>query len=293
MTLLALLVLFPCCAALFVGSVSHAMLWYESRGTPHEERLRAMARMAGLPLPLWLLRRVLTASGSQFLLMITYPLGWIHPLWRDPGSRKGAREEPCLILLHGLYHNPAAWLLARGRFARAGYGRQHVLTYGSWRQSFEEVAADLARDVRAIVAANPGRRIILVGHSLGGLLLRRLLAEADIAEACAALVTMGSPHRGSRLAAFGPGRLVRDVHPSSDTIRRMQTPPPSSKVPCLALVSPADAMVLPPDNLMPPDGSGFDIRETILCDHVQMLFHPHVAAQITEWLGHVIPVRPG
>lgn len=292
MTLLALLVLLPCCAALFVGSVSHALFWYECRGTPHEERLRAMARRAGLPLPLWLLRRVLTAFGSQFLLMITYPLGWIRPLGRDSGSRKEAKEGPCLILLHGLYHNPAAWLLARGRFARAGYGRQYVLTYGSWRHSFEKTAEDLARDVRTVVAANPGRRIILVGHSLGGLLLRRLLAEADIAEACAALVTMGSPHRGSRLAAFGPGRLVRDIHPSSDTIRRMRTLPPSSKVPCLALVSPADAMVLPPDNLMPPDGSGFDIRETILCDHVQMLFHPQVATQITEWLGQIVPASP-
>jgi len=290
MTLLAILLLLPCGAALFVGTVSHAMLWYECRGTPHETRLRGMAEAAGLTPPLWLAKRVLAAFQSQLLLMITFPLGWIGPLWRPTEEAKDARG-PVLILLHGLYHNPAAWLFARGRFRRAGYGRQFVLSYGSWNKGFEAVAADLMDETRRIVAAHPGREIVLIGHSLGGLLARRMLTDPEIAAACAALLTLGSPHRGSRLSAFGPGRMARDIHPSSPVMAAMRAQLPAPSVPGLALVSPVDAMVLPPDNLVPPEGSGITLGETVLCDHVQMVFHPGVFARMLDWLGRVAPAK--
>jgi len=286
MTLVAVLLALLAAVSLFVGTVSHAMLWYECRGTPHEARLRALAGpRAAL---LWLTRRALTASACQFLLLLTYPLGWL-PFPRRFLAARVRPKSPVPVLIHGLYHNPAAWLLMALRLRRAGYDAPHCLGYQSWRSGFEDVAGQLARDVRDVITRHPGRPLILMGHSLGGLIIRRLLAEPDIAAACAAAVSLGSPHRGSRLAAFGYGRLVEDILPDSANMRAMERLVPAAPVPGLALCSPADAMVIPPDNLLPPGPSGFEVGQTVPCDHVQMLFHPAVAAQAIDWLGRVAP----
>lgn len=278
-----ILILFglPCAAALFVAAASHGALWYECRGTPHEARLRDLA--APRPPSVWLVRRCLAAAASQLFLFLTYPLG-LPPFLRKTSGEDMPPGTPLPVLIHGLYHNPAAWLVMRRRLRRAGYPASCLLHYPSLRTGFAPVAESLADDVRGIMQRHPGRPIILMGHSLGGLFARRLVAEPDIASACRALVTLGSPHGGSRLAALGPGPLARDILPSSDVIARLRELPPPAALPCLALFSPVDAMVLPPENLRPSDASGFEIQETVVCDHVQMLFHPAVAAQVCDWL---------
>ena len=279
--------------ALLVAAASHGALWYECRGTPHEARLRELAAKAGQTLPGWMVRRLFSAALAQLLLLASYPLGWVAPLRTSPATT-APDGSPCLILLHGLYHNPAAWLLAVRRFARNGFPAHHALAYDSWRNDFETTAARLVSELRGIMRAHPGRPIVLVGHSLGGLRARRLVAEPDIASACLALVTLGSPHGGSRLAALGPGRLARDIHPTSEVIAKLRDLPPATPLPCLALLSPVDAMVLPPENLRPSAASGFEVQETVICDHVQMLFSPAVIDQACGWLRRAAaPGWPG
>ena len=89
--------------------------------------------------------------------------------------------------------------------------RDHGLTpifvrYNTGRPIPESGRA-LAAALDALVAANPGiDELVLVGHSMGGLVARGALAAADGAPwraRVSALVTIGSPHRGAPLERFG------------------------------------------------------------------------------------------
>lgn len=259
-----------------VAVIIHTLLWYESFGTPHEERLRRLAREG-----LWrfFLGRIAISAACQFFLLLTLPLGRLPSLARPDKDASG----PCVVFIHGLYNNPAVWLAWRRWFRQAGLPRQYCPRYESLRQDFMPAMRGVAAQVRAIMKENPDRPLILVGHSLGGVIARRLLAEEDIATRVAACVTVGAPHRGSSLGALGFGRLVDDLHPTSEVMLALQAFTPAVPTPALSLRSNVDAMVLPVDNSRPPAGSGFQDVETPTCGHVQFLYHPGVARMAIDF----------
>jgi pimeloyl-ACP methyl ester carboxylesterase len=77
-----------------------------------------------------------------------------------------------------------------------------------WRRSVEA----LARDLNARIAAEAGRDVLLVGHSLGGVVAR--LALASDPGHIARVVQLGSPNGGS----FAPVLALRAVYP---TVRKL------------------------------------------------------------------------
>ncbi len=87
-----------------------------------------------------------------------------------------ARNRETVILVHGLWMHGAAMALMRWRIARCGY-RVVSYSYPSMRLTLSENAARLAqfcRDLRRDGAS----RLHFVGHSLGGLVILRMLERA-------------------------------------------------------------------------------------------------------------------
>lgn len=72
-----------------------------------------------------------------------------------------------------------------------------------------------ARDCENFLVALPAHEPVwLIGHSLGGLVGRRLLANPSVASKVRALVTISTPHRGTPLAD-----LLRSASPETSVIR--------------------------------------------------------------------------
>lgn len=67
---------------------------------------------------------------------------------------------------------------------------------------FEESGAQLATLLSRVRAENPGRPIVIVAHSQGGLIAREALGHTGTA-GIAGLVTLATPHHGSDLATAG------------------------------------------------------------------------------------------
>ncbi|EEH64644.1 hydrolase, alpha/beta domain protein [Gleimia coleocanis DSM 15436] len=79
----------------------------------------------------------------------------------------------------------------------------------------------LARRVLAYLHENNLRDVFLVGHSKGGLVSRCVQLEADLG-VVRGIVTLGTPHRGARLAAYTlPSSGVRDLVPTNPLIQKM------------------------------------------------------------------------
>lgn len=81
-----------------------------------------------------------------------------------------------------------------------------------FRRSIVEAADVLGRAVVATVG-DSGRRVVVVAHSLGGLVARYWIGAGDGWRHCRALITLGTPHRGAPRAldllfnGFGLGPL--------------------------------------------------------------------------------------
>jgi pimeloyl-ACP methyl ester carboxylesterase len=124
------------------------------------------------------------------------------------------RNARCPVLLvHGYASTESVWMPLRRALVEAGFGHIVSLTYNSFATDPVAVAAELTHQALGALAAAGAPRVHLVGHSLGGLIVRyALAASAALRSQTGSAVTIASPHRGTSLARIAPGRCARIMH---------------------------------------------------------------------------------
>ena len=268
--LICLLVLVSVLASL----VTYSFFWYENawRTTIEADR--------GAKLKLMVLSALLTSVASVIFIMVSYPLGLIRRLWIPQEISAG---RPVIILTHGLYHNASAWLLLRRRLRKAGFKNIFVMNYRSFFTSFEQTSKNFDKFVADARRAVPNQPIYLIGHSLGGLLSRVYAEKSRGAAVPAAVITLGSPHQGSKVAAFGLGRLASSLIYRGPLFAEIESGP--ARLPCtgIALFSPVDNMVLPSEAMRVPY-SGWVYCETDPLSHTAMLYSKSIGEKIVDLL---------
>mgnify|MGYP000900151530 CR=1 FL=1 len=106
--------------------------------------------------------------------------------------------SPKILLVHGLFMRAIMMMPLAARLRRQGCTCL-ALTYPTRRQTLHDsVAAHLPR-IQDFAAGAP---LYAVGHSLGGLYLRHLLAQWPQGLAGGRVVTLGTPHLGSKVGAY-------------------------------------------------------------------------------------------
>lgn len=105
------------------------------------------------------------------------------------------RQDQAVVLVHGLWLSGWAMALIARRLRRCGF-RTYCFCYPSVRRSLRENAAAL----RAFSDRIEGSTVHYLGHSLGGVIIQAMFAYSPPARA-ARVVTLASPHAGSRIAS--------------------------------------------------------------------------------------------
>ena len=187
-------------------------------------------------------------------------------------------HRPPVLLVHGYGCSRASWWWLRRRLCAAGW-RVATINLEPVYTSIDNYVAPLARRIDEVLAQSAAPRLILVGHSMGGLVARAYLQRYG-ADKVARLVTLGTPHRGSELARFGCGQNARQMQPGSDWLQALASEAPAIET--LALYSPHDNYVLPQANL---DWPGTPQRTLDGLGHLAMLFSPRVAQALLESLA--------
>jgi pimeloyl-ACP methyl ester carboxylesterase len=197
-----------------------------------------------------------------------------------------------VVLVHGLWVHGIVMELVRRRVARCGY-RALAYSYPSMRLTLAENAERLARFCRGIAAP----RLHLIGHSLGGLIVLRMLERAPELPPGRA-VLLGSPVAGSlaarRLARLPGGRAAlgrsapewhESGRPGRDTGREIgviagRLPVGMGRIVAPDLPAPSDGVVSVAETRLP------DMRDHIVLDvnHMGMLTSRAVARQICAFL---------
>ena len=176
---------------------------------------------------------VTVAGGAP--RMIAYR--WLVP---DPPPR---RSEAPVLLVHGVLCNAGVW----HRFVRwlraRGVGPVYAISYGPPLASIDWFAHEVAHKIDAILAATGARRVVVVAHSMGGLVMRAYLRDQGGAK-IARLVTIGTPHEGSMHAWMAMGACLAQLRPGNAWLAALG-PPPADAPPIVSLWSWHDSMVAP------------------------------------------------
>jgi pimeloyl-ACP methyl ester carboxylesterase len=148
-----------------------------------------------------------------------------------------------VLLVHGYLCNRGVWRsLARWLEAR-GY-RVYTVDLEPVFGDIDVFAEQVAERIDAIAAATGGR-VQVVAASMGGLAMRAYLRRHGGARV-AKLITLGSPHHGSRHARMALGINGRQMRPGSDWLRRLaEWEAGAPAVPVVSIYSCHDDMVSP------------------------------------------------
>jgi pimeloyl-ACP methyl ester carboxylesterase len=144
----------------------------------------------------------------EFLTPLTYPLA---PLVSRSLERRRRREQPLIVLVHGYGLNLACF----GWFARQlqarGFGNVVPITLQGKYGDIHKMAEYLDRRLRELQPDPDRRDIFLIGHSMGGLVIRTYLHHCGGIGRVAGAVCLASPHQGTRLGPLGVGYCARQL----------------------------------------------------------------------------------
>ncbi len=171
-----------------------------------------------------------------------------------PWERHVLRPDPTpsphpgvpVLLVHGYFGNRGYLRPLVRRLEAHGIAPLFVPNFPAAWTSIEAFAAVLDREIERIAAGTGQPRVVLVAHSMGGLAVREYLARRGPSKV-ARMVTIGSPHHGSALAAFGAGENARQMARGSRFLAELESAEARAPrgVPALSLYSAHDNMVAP------------------------------------------------
>lgn len=189
-------------------------------------------------------------SWRRWLPTALVEIGWMVRLYlidqawrRSPVSVGAGRAQTPVVLVHGFLCNGSVWHALANRLNAAGRAFVAVSLQPSYRH-FQRQLEDLDAAVRAFCAHTGTERVLLLGHSMGGLLVRAYAEQHP--HRCAGVICVAAPHHGTFLAD-----LIHGVEggPPSARCRWLQQFNTRSRehigVPALNLWSADDSIVIP------------------------------------------------
>jgi triacylglycerol esterase/lipase EstA (alpha/beta hydrolase family) len=150
-----------------------------------------------------------------------------------------------VLLLHGIGCNAAVWTSMRAYLRTQGLGPVYALSYGPPLASIETFAPQVAKKIEQIERDTGARQVAIVAHSMGGLVARSYIRRFGGAHV-RRLVTIATPHAGSRHACLMTGSAVVDMRPGSRYLTSLACVDDNEAgVPIVSLWSWHDSMVTP------------------------------------------------
>lgn len=139
--------------------------------------------------------------ASGVVTCALYPFGFLDA---GPGGRMrtgttGHSSSTPVLLVHGYLANKSNWYFVERELREVGFDRIHAMNYSPRHADVDRLAETCVLRAHEVMAETGSDRIHLVGHSLGGLVIRKATQARGLTQA-ASVVTVATPHGGVDVA---------------------------------------------------------------------------------------------
>jgi pimeloyl-ACP methyl ester carboxylesterase len=239
-----------------------------------------------------------------------YPLGVVAERARHSGGGDGDRRDLAglspvqrglfvgdveaagtpILLVHGMVDNRSIFTLLRRGLRRRGFHRVLTLNYSPLTKDVRLAATGLATRVEQLCEETGFERIHVIGHSMGGLIARYYVQCLGGDARVHTLVTLGTPHAGTRAAKLIPHPLARQLRPDSDVVRELAQPAPGCRTRMLSVWSDLDQLIVPKRNAR-VDHADLDARNVLIrgVGHMSLPIHRRAVHEIGLTLAQLDP----
>lgn len=185
-----------------------------------------------------LLSEMVAFTGSIVAMSAAVAMG-------GPLVRPAERAARPVLLLHGILCNGRVWHTLRARLTAAGFGPVEALDLEPLLADIELLAHRAAPRLLALQRRCNDERVVIIAHSMGGLVARALLRELGPG-AIRRIVTIASPHHGTAVVRGLPWPNTRQMSPASAWLRALNAAQEGRfGVPVTSIYTAEDNMVVP------------------------------------------------
>ena len=255
---------------------------------------------------LYALAKEIDARAMMFGLTETFHQ-WVMPKKNENALQY--KDKPCVpvLLVHGYFSNRGIFWQLRKRLMAAAVGPVYTLNLEPLLGGIDSMVPVLGRRIEQVCKEANASQVIIVAHSMGGLVTRRYMANlvaTAVAKTMATAVTtttattmpmphegvnetpmrvkrfitLGSPHHGSEMSGFSIGQCVREMRLASPWLSALeQAEAGMEHPPTLSIYTLND------DLIYPPESSKLDWAHNIsvaAVGHVSMLFSKPITERI-------------
>lgn len=162
------------------------------------------------------------------------------------------RDKTPILLVHGYLHNSSAWVHLRERLKEEEVGSVFCMNLGSPFHSIEEYSHAVKVQAKRIAELTGRSDLILIGHSMGGVVVSfYTVYEAD-ANTVKKVITLGSPLKGTYFGTLGIGECARQLHWRSNLIiALLEKIKESTHVRFINFGSRKDMIIIPHESAVP------------------------------------------
>ncbi|WP_342117422.1 esterase/lipase family protein [Pseudoduganella sp. OTU4001] len=180
-----------------------------------------------------------------------------------------------VLLVHGYGANGGFWVHLAAQLEAQGFSHATVdlePVFGD----IDGYAAQLEQAVQALCAASGSERIIIVAHSMGGLVARAWLRRFGASRA-ARIITLGTPHHGTDLAQMGVGDNARQMRRNAAWLAQLDADDRKLRGLITSIYSYHDNIIAPQDSCHLPGARNIALPGV---GHVAMGRHPEITKRI-------------
>jgi pimeloyl-ACP methyl ester carboxylesterase len=239
-----------------------AISWLRRSRAAHVARLSALPRLS-----------LLLGEYIAFLRAFC----WLQPLerfWRTPEPQAPAEGAPAAVLfIHGFLCNGGLWQPAIRYLVRHGIQHAYTINLEPPFGSLNRHGRQVAHYVERICRRHGCERVVLVGHSMGGLAARASLRERGMSRRVAKVIAIGTPHHGTLHAWFSPGRNVAQLRPGNAWLAKLNAT--DSPAPVTNIYALQDNLVAPQDSARLENAKNIGLSGI---GHIALCFSPRVHA---------------
>jgi len=211
--------------------------------------------------------------------------------WSQAFPHLALGREPCggpggvpILLVHGHFSNRGLWVKFRQRIAAAGIGPVYTISFTPYFGDLDEFASQLAARIESICAETGAAQVTLIGHSMGGLVCRRVLTMHSHSR-IAKLVTLGTPHHGSHYSRWLLGKNAQQMRIGSDWLANLaRAEAPTQRPPTLCVYSLFDEIISPPESSILVWARNVPITAV---GHYGLVFSDVAATEVIRFLAKV------
>ncbi|XLZ72221.1 alpha/beta fold hydrolase [Massilia sp. SR12] len=238
-------------------------------------------RMAARPVPeharlAWLQRLQLFLHEYMSTMAVT---SW-HMLRHRPRVYLASAPRGLPVLMvHGYGANGGFWVHLAAQLEAQGFSHATVdlePVFGD----IEDYALQLEQAAQGLLAASGSGRLVIVAHSMGGLVARAWLRRFGAARV-ARIITLGTPHHGTDLAHMGPGDNARQMRRDAEWLAQLDAADRGQRGLMTSIYSWHDNIIAPQDSCHLPGARNIALHGI---GHVALGRHPaitkHILAEI-------------